>query len=69
MLWKRVLSALVFASYGFFMTLLVATLLFIVSGAHSREEKNLDYVIVMGASLQDNRVSTSLKRRLDRLGT
>ena len=56
----------VFASYGFFMTLLVATLLFIVSGAHSREEKNLDYVIVMGASLQDNRVSTSLKRRLDR---
>ena len=56
----------VFASYGFFMTLLVTTLLFIVSGAHSRDEKHLDYVIVMGASLQDNRVSTSLKRRLDR---
>lgn len=56
----------IFTSYGLWMLVLLSLLCTIFSNAHTVDEKNLDYVIVMGTDLVDNRISPSLKRRLDR---
>ena len=55
----------VFTSYGLWMLVLLALLGTIFFNAHTVEQKNLDYVIVMGTDLVDNRISPSLKKRLD----
>ena len=55
----------IFTSYGLWMLVLLALLGTIFFNAHTVEQKNLDYVIVMGADLVDNRISPSLKKRLD----
>lgn len=55
----------IFTSYGLWMLVLLALLGTIFFHAHTVEQKNLDYVIVMGTDLVDNRISPSLKKRLD----
>lgn len=55
-----------FASYAFGLLILLTTLTVIFYHSRSREERNLDYVIVMGTELKNNRISDSLKARLDR---
>ncbi len=55
-----------FTTYGLAVTVLVTILIVIFSNAHTREQRNLDYVIVMGTDLVDNKISKSLKRRLDK---
>jgi len=56
----------VFTTYGLAVMTLVTILSVIFSNSHTREQRNLDYVIVMGTDLVDNKISKSLKRRLDR---
>lgn len=56
----------IFTSYGLWMLVLLGLLGTIFFNARTVEQKNLDYVIVMGTDLVDNRISPSLKRRLDR---
>ncbi len=55
-----------FTTYGLAVTTLISMWLVIFSNAHTVEQPNLDYVIVMGTDLVDNKISKSLKRRLDR---
>ncbi len=55
-----------FTSYGLGILCMAALLLTIFSHARSTEAENLDYLIVMGTDLDHNRVSASLKKRLDR---
>lgn len=55
-----------FTSYGIGVTVLLLLLGLIFLNAHTVEQKNLDYVIVMGTDLDNNKISTSLKRRLDK---
>ena len=56
----------VFTTYGLAVSTLAVLLMIIFGNATTMEQKNLDYVIVMGTDLQDNKISKSLKRRLDR---
>lgn len=56
----------VFTTYGLAVTTLISMWIVIFSNAHTVEQPNLDYVIVMGTDLVDNKISKSLKRRLDR---
>jgi vancomycin permeability regulator SanA len=55
-----------FTTYGLLVGTLAVILLIIFGNAKTLEQKNLDYVIVMGTDLVDNKISKSLKRRLDR---
>ncbi|ETP72604.1 putative membrane protein [Lachnospiraceae bacterium JC7] len=55
-----------FTSYGLCVSTLAVLLLVIFCNAATVEQKNLDYVIVLGTDLVDNKISKSLKRRLDR---
>ncbi len=54
-----------FTSFGLGILCMAALLLTIFTHAHSTEAENLDYLIVMGTDLDHNRVSASLKKRLD----
>ncbi|MGN8818745.1 ElyC/SanA/YdcF family protein [Oribacterium sp. HCP28S3_H8] len=56
----------VFTTYGLGLATLLLLIAIIFAGGHSVERKNLDYVIVLGTDLDDNRISRSLRRRLDR---
>ncbi len=56
----------VFASYAWWMAVLLLTLMLIFFNARTTNEKDLDYVIVLGTDLQNNRISPSLRARLDR---
>lgn len=53
-------------TYGLAVSILGVILMVIFANAYTRDQENLDYVIVMGTDLQDNKISKSLKRRLDR---
>ncbi len=55
-----------FTSFGLGILCMAALLLTIFFHAHGTEAENLDYLIVMGTDLDHNRVSASLKKRLDR---
>ncbi len=55
-----------FTSFALGLICMATLLLTIFTHAHSTEAENLDYLIVMGTDLDHNRVSTSLKKRLDR---
>ena len=54
-----------FTSFGLGILCMAALLLTIFTHAHSTEAENFDYLIVMGTDLDHNRVSASLKKRLD----
>ena len=54
-----------FTTYGLSVATLLIMLTVIFSNAHTRIQGNLDYVIVVGTNLVDNKISKSLKRRLD----
>ncbi len=55
-----------FATYGLSVVTLLTILAVIFSNAYTRVQNNLDYVIVVGTNLVDNKISKSLERRLDR---
>ncbi len=55
-----------FTTYGLMVCTLAVLLLIIFCNAVTVEQKNLDYVIVLGTDLVDNKISKSLKRRLDK---
>jgi len=55
-----------FATYGLAVATLLTILAVIFSNAYTRVQNNLDYVIVVGTNLVDNKISKSLERRLDR---
>ena len=55
-----------FASYCLAVATLLTILAVIFSNAYTRVQNNLDYVIVVGTNLVDNKISKSLERRLDR---
>lgn len=55
-----------YTSYALGMLVLMLTLLMVYSSATAATERNLDYVIVLGTELKDNRITRSLEARLDR---
>ncbi|SFG38751.1 YdcF family protein [Oribacterium sp. WCC10] len=55
-----------FTTYGICVCTLLSVLAVIFSNSASRVQNNLDYVIVVGTDLVDNKISKSLKRRLDK---
>lgn len=55
----------VFTTYGLAVSVLAVILMVIFANAYTKVQRNLDYVIVMGTDLVDNKISKSLKRRLD----
>ncbi len=59
-------AVFLYTSYGLLMLVLLSTLALIFSHAGTTEERNLDYVIVLGTDLRNNRLTNSLRARLDR---
>lgn len=55
-----------FASYGLGAAILISILILIIANSGTRERQELDYVIVLGTDLVNNKMSETLKGRLDR---